>query len=128
MSDVTGFQDLIDYLNRAQAQVLPVAGELLRDEAVDIMNDSLQEVPVLTGALAASADVGTVDINGSVAQVDFGYGNDEVDYAVIQHEGGTTPTGGQIQPKKYLERPALAHVADFESRFGQKLGPAIERI
>lgn len=73
----------------------------------EIMTESKGLVPVDTGALRASGQVGLPVSTDQAITVELGYGDTAVTYAIPVHERmdvkHAPPTGA-----KYLERPALA--------------------
>ena len=94
-------------------------GRGLLEEAQDTMDASRGEVPVDTGALRDSGDVGSLNVSGSRAAVEFGY---SASYAVIVHEDMNNhhDDGGP----KFLEGPTLARAGGL----GSRLAPDIKAV
>lgn len=99
---------LIDSARRGLKKA--VKRELLR-HAEEVMTESKQRVPVKTGALMNTGKVMPPVETGTTVQVDLGYGDESVDYALIVHEEVNAPSGAAINwtrpgsGPKYLQGP-----------------------
>ena len=98
------------------------AAKALRHEAQEVLAKSLDEVPVDTGALKASArmvpETG-VETKGNTVSVAITYGSTAEDYAVIVHEDLTAfhPHG----KAKYLEGPLIRQLVGISDRIAAKV-------
>ena len=83
------------------------------------MTASLPLVPVKTGALRSSGEVGDVTHAGGIAMVEIGYGGAASAYAVIVHEDLTKrhPNG----MAKFLEAPMLAAQPRFQKAMEREI-------
>jgi len=100
MSLTVDTQALRQRLQALEAALVPTLAQALYTRAQRIMAASRPLVPVVTGALRASALVYPPEIEGSTITVVFGYGGQSVVYGAITHEnpragrtGGISPTG-----------------------------------
>ena len=103
------------------------AGAIYR-EANDIMNASLDIVPVDKGDLKGTGKAWPPEIDGSKAVCILSYGDASVDYAVVQHE--TPPTvfrHNEGQTWKYLERPAFEATRGMGQRIAGYIRERLER-
>ncbi len=113
-----------------EAAAIPL-GKALYAEANDIVNASVDLVPVDTGALKGSHYVAPPQREGSVISVVFGYGGPAARinpksgessdaYALYVHEDleANHPRGGQA---KYLEVPFLAAQEGMDERLANRL-------
>jgi hypothetical protein len=98
------------------------AARALRHEAQEVLGNSLDEVPVDTGALKASARIVPetgVETKGDSVSVTISYGSTAEDYAVIVHEDLTAyhPHG----KAKYLEGPLVRQLVGISDRIAAKV-------
>lgn len=98
------------------------AARALRHEAQEVLANSLDEVPVDTGALKASArlvPVVGVETQGNSMSVTISYGSTAEDYAVIVHEDLVVhhPHG----KAKYLEGPLLRQLVGISDRIAARV-------
>ncbi len=90
-----------------------LAGALYR-EALDIMADSKEEVPVDLGALRSSGHVKEPVVDSTMVRVELGYGGAAIPYALEQHENlGLRHDDGKA---KYLSDPLYAHANGLDDR------------
>jgi len=101
-------QALRQRLQALEAAVVPTLAQALYTRAQRIMAASRPLVPVVTGALRASALVYPPAIAGTTITVVFGYGGQAVQYAAAVHEnpragktGGVSPTGRRYPEGTY---------------------------
>jgi hypothetical protein len=79
--------------------------------AEEVMTDSKEVVPVLTGALMNTGKVFPPVEDDSSITVELGYGDESVDYALYVHEELQSPKGHPINwtrsgsGPKYLQNP-----------------------
>jgi hypothetical protein len=122
---VTGLDDLVQKLKDAKAKLRQNAAKEMYQFAEEIMTDSKQVVPVMTGALMNTGKVFSPVEDSTSITVELGYGDASVDYALIVHEELQTPKGGQIKwtrpgsGPKYLQNP-------FDARSGE-LAPRLAK-
>ena len=95
-------------LQALEAAVVPTLAQALYTRAQRIMAASRPLVPVVTGALRASALVYPPEIEGTTITVVFGYGGQAMPYAAAVHEnpragrtGGVSPTGRRYREGTY---------------------------
>jgi len=95
-------------LQALEAAVVPTLAQALYTRAQRILAASRPLVPVVTGALRASALVYPPEIEGTTITVVFGYGGMAVQYAAAVHEnpragktGGVSPTGRRYREGTY---------------------------
>lgn len=123
MAVLTGDDVVIKKLERIRAGVNAAVKEELSDIANDILSDSRDIAPQLTGLLIASSGVDTGDRRDRFARSIF-Y---DTPYAVIQHEGVFNPGPITVQKpgagRKYLQRAYEARRPQMVNR----LGKAVER-
>lgn len=98
-------------------RAISVGADALTKIAYFIFAASQDVVPYDTGALSDSGEVGDPDLTADSVTVEIGYGNEDVKYAIIQHEDMeySHPNGGQA---KYLEQPCMEAVATIEDDLG----------
>ena len=101
-------QALRQRLQALEAAVVPTLAQALYTRAQRILAASRPLVPVVTGALRASALVYPPEIEGTTITVVFGYGGTAIQYAAITHEnpragrtGGISPTGRRYREGTY---------------------------
>lgn len=120
MADIqlTGLDVVQRRLQDMAAVAVPILGLALQQEADAILAVSKTLVPVLTGALQASGEVGDVQQSGSTTWVDISYGNAQVHYAAKQEFDTALnhPRGGQAhflsQPFWAAEQSVVQNLAD----------------
>lgn len=125
---LTGAPDVMLALDALGSRMRESLGRALYNEANELKNASLQEVPRDTGVLAGSAYM-TIDVSGKVMRAEVGYGGAASAYALATHEnprsgktGGLSPSGRQykhwakVGKWKYLEQPFLARVPGLSNR------------
>ena len=98
-------------------------GRALYEEGQQIMTRSKAEfVPVDTGTLRASGQVGQPVHSPGRVSVELGYGGAASAYALVQHE--RTDFQHPVGQSKYLEQP----VNEAAAGFGQRIAARIRRI
>jgi len=120
---VSGLDMVQSQLNDVISNLMTNLAPALANEADKILDKSLQEVPIDTGALQLSNYINLPAISGKSVSVEFGYGGPHVqenpktrettdEYAVIIHEDMTMnhPNGGK---SKYLEDPVKESVDEI---------------
>jgi len=95
-------------LQALETGLVTALAQALYTRAQQIMSRSRPLVPVVTGALRASALVYPPQIQGNTISVVFGYGGQATPYAAAVHEnprsgrtGGVSPTGRRYPPGTY---------------------------
>ena len=98
-------QVLRQRLQALEAAVVPTLAQALYTRAQRIRAANRPLLPVVTGALRASALVYPPEIEGTTITVVFGYGGQAMPYAAAVHEnpragktGGVSPTGRRYKP------------------------------
>jgi len=123
-----GMQAARDALAGLGPKVTTIGAGALYKEGIDIMNASLDIVPVLTGRLKGTGTVfPPVEVGGD-AVVLLSYGDAEIDYAVEQHE--TPPeiySHRAGQSWKYLERPAFEATRGMGHRIALYINNRLKR-
>lgn len=113
---VSGIDRMSERLAGLGQQLETALGDALRDELLSRVLPASQElVPVDTGDLRDTAYVdGPFIVEGGVG-VTFGYGDSDVNYALLQHENldFAHPNGGQA---KFAETALLAWTKDGPGR------------
>jgi hypothetical protein len=124
--EMTGMKQLQGNIERQKIRIKREATKICLAEANSIMQESLSEVPVDTGALARSAFV-EQQANGDVT---FGYGKEHTqtngktgkptdEYMLAVHERlDVRHTTGKA---KFLEDPINRHKDKLEASFARKL-------
>jgi len=104
--EVQGVKELNALLAQLPARTAHEVGKQLYQLANEIMTASKDVVPVDTGALRASGQVGLPEVTGDQVSVTLGYGDTAATYAIPVHERADLyhkpPTGW-----KFLERPTI---------------------
>jgi hypothetical protein len=117
---VSGLERFTAQLTGLGRRLEETLGEALKEDLEDTALPLSQElVPVLTHDLQNTAYVdGPFIVQGGVG-VTFGYGDTDVDYALLQHENldFAHPNGGQA---KFAEVALLAWTADGPARVAQR--------
>jgi hypothetical protein len=90
-----------------------------------LLIESLQQVPVDTGALRASGSVSLPEATGDRLTVTVSYGGAAKDYAVPQHE--RLDYQHTVGKAKYLEEPFLALRDSIEAALGTAVEAAITK-
>lgn len=114
--DVVGLGSVDQILAGLVDKVVDAGAELLKpDVERNVLEPSQQIVPYLSGDLHDSGYVSDAVVIGDSAAVTVGYGNDEVNYALDQHEN---PTYEHQEGKsdKFLEKPILEWAKEGPSR------------
>jgi hypothetical protein len=106
-----GQREMADSLEKIAKKMIARKRSALKKWATPIMAKSRLECPVDTRALQNS---GKFEVSKDGDSVDFSYGNEEVDYAVIVHE--THPT-----MSKFLERPLMEATPSAAKELGEGL-------
>lgn len=129
--EVLGIPAVQQRLERMMAEVVPLMGIALQQEADAILEASQPLVPVDTGALRASGRTLDVEIHGQVVQSGVFYGGPgegfertPSQYALRVHEDLSMrhPHGGQA---KFLAQPAFAATAGMAERLADALRIAL---
>lgn len=108
---VRGLSDLIQKLKNAKQSFRANAAKEMYQFAEEIMTDSKQVVPVLTGALMNTGKVFPPIEDSTSITIELGYGDESVDYAIYVHEELQSPKGNPINwtrpgsGPKYLQNP-----------------------
>jgi hypothetical protein len=104
---VDGMDAFIQEVRSLVPAIREAGGEELQREMVGVLEVSRQLVPYDTGRLSQSGRVDDPVSDGEVVSVYISYGGDnEVPYALIQHEVTSIPHKNGRQAK-FLERPLL---------------------
>jgi hypothetical protein len=104
---VDGMDAFIQQVRSLVPAIREAGGEELQREMVGVLEVSRQLVPYDTGRLSQSGRVDDPVSDGEVVSVYISYGGDnEVPYALIQHEVTSIPHKNGRQAK-FLERPLL---------------------
>lgn len=109
--DLKGLSDLVDLLNKGKQDARKNVAKVMYQFAEEVMTDSKQIVPVLTGALLNTGKVLPPVEDSTSITVEFGYGDESVDYALYVHEELQSPKGNPINytrpgsGPKYLQNP-----------------------
>lgn len=110
-------------------KLLQWGGGAVYEEATDIINVSLEVVPVgETGNLKGSGKAHYPEVVDGQAVVYISYGDASVDYAVVQHE--TPPSvfrHNEGQSWKYLERPTYEATRGMGERIAANIRSRISR-
>lgn len=123
--DISGTNDLVGKLNNIRTTMPRATYEHLSDKVSTIMDESLEEVPRDTGALAESAfikkepDTIIFGYGGENAQTNPKNGESTDEYMMIVHEdlNASHPVG----KAKFLEDPINRHRSEIESGLINKL-------
>ena len=106
--DPPDMRQVTQRLQALETGLVTALAQALYTRAQQIMARSRPLVPVVTGALRASALVYPPRIEGNMISVVFGYGGQSIVYAAITHEnpragrtGGVSPTGRRYPPGSY---------------------------
>jgi hypothetical protein len=83
---INGLEELIQRLNDSRRKLRQNVAKEMYQFAEEIMTDSKQVVPVLTGALMNTGKVFPPVEDSNSVTVELGYGDESVDYALIVHE------------------------------------------
>lgn len=113
-----------------QSRVAQAAADALYEQAKGIMDKSIEQVPVDTGTLKASAYVERPTVTNTQITIDFGYGgpNDQVnpksgqrasEYAIFVHE--RLDVHHTVGKAKYLEDPLNDAIRDMDSKLASKV-------
>ena len=128
--DITGIQAVQQRLQQMAAEVLPLMGIALHQEAEAILEASQPLVPVETGALRASGQVDDVTISGQEVSTAVRYGGPgegfervPSTYAIYVHERQNVhhPVG----MAKFLQIPAFAATAGMAQRLADAIRIAL---
>ena len=135
---ISGDQQVLATLKALGEAAQPAMLAALREEGQELLNDSLQLVPVDLGTLQGSGTVKSID--GSSPEVIVGYGGAAAPYALTVHEnprsgktGGVGPSGqkykhwASIGQWKYLEQPFKERASGFASRIAVLLRQRLTR-
>lgn len=106
--DTVGLEVVDAMLGRMGAVVLGDGGRALEREMANVLAESQDLVPYLTGALHDSGYVSDPFYGADEVAITIGYGgeNGEVPYALEQHED-LDYTHAEGKEAKYLEKPLL---------------------
>ena len=94
-------------------------------EAEGAMRESRELVPVDNSILKGSGVVLPPEITARGVTVDFGYGGEASDYAVIQHE--RTDFRHTVGQAKFLEQPVLERASGMGTRMAATVRKFLER-
>ena len=83
---VTGLKQLTDKLRNNMPKARQAVKAELYQFSEEVMTDSLEVVPWLTGTLAGTGKVQSPVEDGNVITVTMGYGDEAVGYALYVHE------------------------------------------
>ena len=125
---VTGEKAILRRLDRIQAAVREAVEEELNDIAEDVLSNSRDICPQLTGRLIRSAGVDSADREDIFVRSVF-Y---DTPYAVIQHEGNFNPGPITAQKpdagRKYLQRAYEAMRPTMVKRIGNRTEQALRLV
>ena len=122
---IDGLEDLIQKLKTGKQKFRENAAKKMYQFAEEVMTDSKEVVPVLTGALMNTGKVFLPVEDATSITVDLGYGDESVDYALIVHEELQSPKGNPINwtrpgsGPKYLQNPFDAKSDQFAPRIAK---------
>ena len=141
--ETRGFTELAARLGQAPGKGHRALAKGLYAEGQGLLHDTLPHVPVDTGALRASGDVGLPTIAGPFIEVQVGFGGPTAPYAVYVHEIPPPPPNSPTQGPpfgthaypmapgawvsayhnpptswKFLERTAMERMAGMGDRVG----------
>lgn len=119
---ITGLAGLITDVEGAPALMHTLVAAALYQFAEEVMADSKQVVPVLTGALMNTGKVEAPVDDGRLITVMLGYGDESTPYALYVHEELQSPSGNPINwtrpgsGPKYLSNPLQAKQDELPGR------------
>jgi hypothetical protein len=127
---VTGVDVVVRNLQQTGAEMVPLAGIALQQEADALLAASQPLVPVETGSLRASGKVDDVVISGAMVETAVRYGGREgvqgrlpEQYAIIVHMD--TTKRHPIGQDHYLSQPAFEATAGMLARLAEALRLAL---
>src|ERR1035441_109186 len=129
---VTGLKQLTDKLLSNMPKARQAVKAELYQFSEEVMKDSLEVVPWLTGTLAGTGKVQSPVEDGNVITVTMGYGDEAVGYALYVHEEMNSPKGNPInwtRPNsgpKFLENPLKAKQDQLPGRLKTVLTAALK--
>jgi hypothetical protein len=103
---IEGLQELRDKLRANAPKARHAVKKTLYQFANEVMGESLQVVPVLTGALMGTGKVQEPVEDGPTISVTMGYGDEAVGYAIYVHEALEGPH--EIDPNWNWAKAAAA--------------------
>jgi hypothetical protein len=111
---IKGERELMERIRAAEDLILPKLGQVVLNEAQDIIATAQGDVPAETGGLAASFFVSGPKVRKARHSVTATCGY-EAPYAAAEHEG--FHYGRRIAtPPKWLERAASGRIDDFAAK------------
>lgn len=123
--EITGSDELVAKLSELGDRGRAAGGRALFEAGNEIMNMSLEEVPVDKGILRSSGFVDRPETTASGVEVQLGYGGAANDYALVQHE--RLDFRHRVGKAKYLEDPANAWASKAEQSLGDALRRELDR-
>jgi hypothetical protein len=129
---VTGLKQLTDKLRSNMPKARQAVKAELYQFSEEVMTDSLEVVPWLTGTLAGTGKVQSPVEDGNVITVTMGYGDEAIGYALYVHEEMNSPSGNAINwtrpgsGPKFLSTPLQAKQDQLPGRLKTVLMSALK--
>lgn len=120
------WDQLFEVIDKFPERVLDIGADTLTRIGYGILARGQDLVPFDTGALFDSGEVSEPEgVLGSYVSIEIGFGNEKVNYAIIQHENleYKHPNGGQA---KFLEQPCMEQAPYIEADLADALDNIFE--